>query len=428
MVMPAPQLDLSEDLENSANDRAQQAASHLGLVADAVERLPFDLSALESGGIFINVDAQGFGMLDRRLDWQALGVTLPRHSDLAFRPPHCALLPDRFRLPLLRPAQRAHTALHRYSYHFRFIETLFETPAYRFVPCRAFETFEAEFSAARAALEKAKTEVVDEYDAVREEIVETFLRLAEDSARRLEATGHAVPEDFQGSVLRGVLSVFPSLEALRDRLSIRYKVGVLQLGSEMLAEQRKAAEERQRLEETEAAGRLTRLHQQAQERAVQEQLWVEQERVRRRIEAEDEERQREAQLKERLRQLKIEAARERLQEAMSPLEEGAKQLHAAVYQSAVAIQAALQKHGHLPGATARKAKQVARWFRLMRWESDQELDSLIGELEALAQRPKGQKARHETGELQQVLGDIVQLCYADARALTEPSRMGALEL
>ena len=50
-------------------------------------------------------------------------------GDLAFRPPHCGLLPDRFRLPLVRPAARAHAALHRYSYRFRLTETLFELTA-----------------------------------------------------------------------------------------------------------------------------------------------------------------------------------------------------------------------------------------------------------------------------------------------------------
>ena len=50
--------------------------------------------------------------------------------------------------------------------------------------------------------------------------------------------------------------------------------------------------------------------------------------------AEEEERQHEAAIKERLRQLKLEAARERLQEALSPIEEGAQQLHAAVFEAA----------------------------------------------------------------------------------------------
>src|SRR5688572_10521328 len=99
--------------------RAERAAQRAQVEAGEVERLPFDLSVLEDEGLFVNVDARGFGLLDRRLDWQALGISLPRGADLAFRPPRCGLLPDRYRLPLLRPAARAHAALRKYSYSFR---------------------------------------------------------------------------------------------------------------------------------------------------------------------------------------------------------------------------------------------------------------------------------------------------------------------
>lgn len=414
---------------DGADIRAARAAERAGIAVDQVEQLPFDLSALTEEGIFLNVDAHGFGMLDRRLDWQALGVTLPQGTDLAFRPPRCGLLPDRYRLPLLRPAARAHAALHRYSYRFTLTETLFETPAYRWVPWRAFPAFEQEFQAAQAALAAAKATVLDDHDAVREEVVATVLRLATDSARRLAATGQAVPEDFADTVTRGVLHAMPGPEDLRDRLTLRYRVGVVLLGSEMLAEQRRAQEERRRLEAVEGELTLERRRRAARERAVQQELWAEEERIRRRLQAEAEERRREAAVKERLRQLRLEAARERLQEAMSPLEEGAKQLHAAVYEAAAAIQAALQKHGRLPGGSARRARELARWFRLMNWQGDTELDALLAELERLATRGVGAgRTRPDPAALDEVLGDIVARCYADARALTEAHRMAALEL
>ncbi len=123
----------TQDTAQGIDARAERAAQQLGVETTAVERLPFDLSVLEKEGLFVNVDAQGFGLLDRRLDWQALGITLPPGSNVAFRPPRCGLLPDRYRLPLVRPAARAHAALHRYSYHFRLTETVFESPAYRWV-------------------------------------------------------------------------------------------------------------------------------------------------------------------------------------------------------------------------------------------------------------------------------------------------------
>ncbi len=422
-----PKVRPLEPTMHEVEARAERAAQRTGVEATEVERLPFDLSALEQEGAFINVDARGFGLLDRRIDWQALGITLPRGASVTFRPPRCGLLPDRYRLPLLRQAQRAHAALHKYSYHFTLTETLFETPAYRWVPWGAFEAFEKEFHAAELALEGAKAEVLEQYEAMLEEVVGTFLQLAADSARRLEATGHAIPEGFQEAVVRGVLGTMPSAENLRDKLMLRYRVGVILLGSEMLAEQRKAAEQRLQAEQAEGVLHLERQRQEARLRLVQEELWVEEERVRRRLDAEEEDRRRETEIKERLRRMKLEAARERLQEAMSPLEEGAKQLHAAIYESASAIRESLRKHHYLPGGSARRVRQLARWFRLMNWQSDKQLEALLGEMESLANRPHGGK-KADPGPIDQVLGDIIDLCYADARALSEPHRMAALEL
>jgi len=198
-------------------------------------------------------------------------------------------------------------------------------------------------------------------------VVQTFLHLAADSLRRLKATSQAVPDGFEDAVVHGVLSAFPKPGDLRERLVLRYHVGVVLLGSEMLAEQSRAREERRRLEEGETTFRLDRQRHEAEERVLQRELWAEEERIRRQLHAEEEERRREAEVKERLRRLKLEAARERLQEAMSPLEEGAKQLHAAIYQSASAIRTSLQRHQYLPGSSAKRARELTRWYKLMNW-------------------------------------------------------------
>ena len=46
--------------------RAKNAAEQFGLQLSEIERLPFDLSALEDEGAFVNVDASNFGLLDRQ--------------------------------------------------------------------------------------------------------------------------------------------------------------------------------------------------------------------------------------------------------------------------------------------------------------------------------------------------------------------------
>jgi hypothetical protein len=240
------------------DERAARAAGRLGLESAQVERLPFDLSVLNDAGIFLNVDARNFGLLDRRLDWRALGITLPRGGGLSFRPPHCGLIPDRYRLPLLRPAGRAHAALHRFSYHFRLVESVFETVAYRWVPWGAWETFERAFATEQAQLRAALDAYKADFPTIRDRVLETFRQLAADSARRLAATGQPVPPAFEEAVVDEVLASLPTPEVLSERLTLQYRVGVMQLGSEMWAEARLAADEQYRAQEIESEARLAR--------------------------------------------------------------------------------------------------------------------------------------------------------------------------
>src|SRR5919202_1123753 len=389
----ATKKDNVRQFKSRSTKHATQVAEKTGRAAEEVERLPFDLSALEEEGVFVNVDASGFGLLNRRLDWQALGIKLPEDTDVAFHPPRCGVLPNRYRRPLQLPAAQAHAALHKYSYQFRLTETLFETPAYRWVPWRAFSEFEAAFGRAVANLNEAKKAALDNYESIRAEVLETFTALADDSAQRLLATGTVVDGSFRERIINGVFYALPGEEELRDKLSLRYQVGVILLGSEMLREQRRALAERHRIERAEAIRERERGEERAAAAVVQQQFWAEAESGRLRLVAEREELEREQAVKERIRQLKLEAAREKLQETLSPLQEGAAQLRAQVYESAVKMHEALAQKEYLPGATAKKARNIARWFRLMNFQSDTELEQLIASLERLAAKPVGRKKR-----------------------------------
>jgi hypothetical protein len=213
---------------------------------------------------------------------------------------------------------------------------------------------------------------------------------------------------------------------LRQQLTLRFRIGVMQLGSELWAEQRKAAEQRRLTESSQAEARLAQTRLAAQQRLVQDELWTSQERLRQQRVTEEEERGRETAIKEQLRQLKLQAARERLNEALSPLQEGAQQLHSAVFDAATAIRASLQKHQALRGASARRARNLCKWFALMNWTGDEQLERLITELEQLATAPS--KGKRDPKPIDQVLGDIIAATYSNARDLAEPNRMAALEL
>lgn len=418
------------NITNLAEHRAEKAAIGTNKKTEEIERLPFDLSALEDEGVFVNVDASGFGILDRRIDWQSLGITLPKETDVAFHPPRCGVLPNRYRRPLLTPATAAHQSLKKYSYQFRLTETLFQTPAFRWIPWRAFTEFEREFNSALENLNRAKQSVLSDYDLIRNEVLETFTKLADESRQRLLATGIIVESGFREKIINGVLDALPSEEEIENKLSLRYQVGVILLGSEMLREQRLAIEERNCIEQAQTHHALAQTEARNQEAIIQHRLWSEKESSRLRLVAESEDLAREAQVKERIRQMKLEAAREKLQETLNPLQEGAAQLRSQVYESAIAMHEALTKNDFLPGATAKKARNMARWFRLMNFQSDSELESLINDLEQLATKKDGKRKSQtaNTNEVKAALDDIIELCYRDANELTQPNRLNALEL
>jgi hypothetical protein len=121
--------------------------------------MPFDLTALEQSGIFLNIDATGFSVLSRQLDWQSLGIELPADKTVHFSPPRTGLLPDDYRKPLLRAASMAHHALCRYSFRFALCETVLGSSEYRWISFTAFEAFEKEFAAALETLARAKSAV-----------------------------------------------------------------------------------------------------------------------------------------------------------------------------------------------------------------------------------------------------------------------------
>lgn len=412
--------------ESAAEERAAQAAMRLQVQTEEVEQLPFDLSALEQDGIFVNVDSRGFGMLDRRLDWSALGIKLPKDAAVAFRPPRIGVIPDAYRLPLQRPAAQAHNALNKYGYRFRLTETLFQTPEYRWVPWQAFRDFEADFVTAQDNLLAAKRNALEHYDEIVEKVRETFTALAQDSARRLSATtGEEVPADFCSLIVEGALNLVPSREDIENGLTLKFRPGVILLGSEMLAEQRRAAEEKKRITEIESETETIEFES-LQRRQIQQLSFLsEQERQRKQTEHMEEELRREQETKERIRNLKLEAARSAMQETLSPLKEGMEQLHLKVYDAAQKMLETLKEKEFVPGQTAKSCRELARWFRLMNFQNDEQLAKLLDELNN--QASKNTKSR-TPGDVSTVLRDIVRATQKRARQATERNRFDALEV
>jgi hypothetical protein len=297
--------------------KKEDAAVNLGISASEVETLPFDLSALETEGIFLNIDCRGFSTLERQIEWKSLGVELPAAGAVRLSPPRAGLLPDVYRRKLMRAASQAHNALNKYSFRFTLCESVWGTSEYKWIPWNAFENFEQEYRKACANLAAAKAEVLAKYDDILLTLRKSFAALAEDSAKRLDATLE-IPvnrEEFIANVVAHALGMIPTTDMIRDGLTISMKPKVIVLGSEMIAEQQKARELNLETAKIEAEREQVRLELHTKTKI--EQL---------KINDFEFEQKREREVKERIRQMKIEAAREAASEAVSPIKEGLDQI------------------------------------------------------------------------------------------------------
>jgi hypothetical protein len=379
--------------------------------------MPFDLSALEQAGIFLNIDATGFSVLSRQLDWQSLGIELPKEQAVSLSPPRTGLLPDDYRKPLQRAASQAHGALDRYSFRFALCETVLGSSEYRWIPFTAFEAFEKEFAAALENLARAKAKVVENYDEILQTLRGTFRKLATDSADRLAATVKDQPfdrDEFINSTVVRAMDMVPSLAAIRDGMRIEMRPKVILLGSEMRAEQVKSAKLELETQITNKAQTEIAIEIQANKEVAE---------IKVKTAYEDEKRERE--LKERIRQIKIEAVKKEMEATVSPLKEGLDQLNSQIYEAAKEMAERLNDSKFVAGGTAKKAREMYRWFKLMNFTGDAEVETVLAELNQIASRDA--KTRTAT-EMKEAVDAVIIATSKRARKLLKTEQLDALEL
>ena len=414
-------IDISPDLENEILSKLEQkketAAAHLGISKAEVETMPFDLTALEQAGIFLNVDTTGFSVLSRQLDWQSLGIELPKEQIVHLSPPRTGLLPDDYRKPLQRAASQAHNALDRYSFRFALCETVLGSSEYRWIPFTAFEAFEKEFAAALETLARAKSAVTQNYPEILGTLRMTFRELAKDSAERLAATLKDEPfnrDEFINTTVARAMQMIPTVATIRDGMRIEMRPKVILLGSEMRAEQVKAA----KLElETNITNKTNT------EIAIEIEAKKEIAEIRVKAAVEDEKREQE--LKERIRQIKIEAVKREVETSISPLKEGLDQLNNTIYEAAKEVAEKLSDSKFVPGGTAKKAREMYRWFKLMNFTGDEEVETVLAELNKIASRD----AKTRTpAEMKEAVDAVILATSKRARKLLKTEQLDALEL
>jgi len=409
--------DLATEILSRLEQKKEAAAGHLGISKAEVETMPFDLTALENAGIFLNIDATGFSVLSRQLDWQSLGIELPKEQAVHLSPPRTGLLPDDYRKPLQRAASRAHNALDRYSFRFALCETVLGTSEYRWIPYTAFEAFEKEFAAALENLARAKAAVIENYDEIIETLRETFRQLATDSAERLTATMKDEPfdrEDFIERTAARAMGMIPSVAAIRDGMRIEMRPKVILLGSEIRAEQAQVAKIELEKQITSKAQTEIAIEIGAQKEIAE---------IKVKSVFEDEKRERE--LKERIRQIKIEAVKREVETSISPIKEGLDQLNGVVYEAAREIAEKLSDSKFVPGGTAKKAREMYRWFRLMNFTGDPEVETVLAELNKIASRDAKTRT---AAEMKEAVDAVILATSKRARKLLKTEQLDALEL
>lgn len=409
--------DLATEILGKLEQKKETAAAHLGISAAEVETMPFDLTALEQAGIFLNIDATGFSVLSRQLDWQSLGIELPADKAVYLSPPRTGLLPDDYRKPLQRAASQAHNALDRYSFRFALCETVLGSSEYRWIPFTAFEAFEKEFAAALETLARAKAEVIENYFEILETLRETFRALAKDSAERLAATMKDEPfdrDDFINTTVQRAMDMVPTVAAIRDGMRIEMRPKVILLGSEMRAEQVKSAKLRLENETTRKAQTELAIEIEAQKEIAEI-----------KVKSVFEDEKREQELKERIRQIKIEAVKKEMEASISPLKEGLDQLNSTIYEAAKEMAEKLNDSKFVPGGTAKKAREMYRWFKLMNFTGDVEVETVLAELNKIASRDA--KTRTAT-EMKEAVDAVIIATSKRARKLLKTEQLDALEL
>lgn len=375
--------------------RRLEHAQRLGVEPDRVELVRLQLSRLAGEGTLVDLDVEGLSRFTRHLSWEELGIEPPPKSAVKFTPGQKGLIPSRYLAPLETAAQQARLALQGLSYDI----TGFRP--YRFVPYTAWPQWTRRFQEAEASFLRGRDALRANYDLVVEEMKEIFQRVAVDAARRYAALGAKLREGWAEDLARRQAAAIPSREEVAA-LRLTWRPGMLVRESEVEAELLEVARSRAERE---------RLAQEQEERRYQAAT--------------------ETALKEQMRREALARYREELREMALPYQETFHELRARVYEDAMAIAESIGKNGYLRGKTAQRARHMAQTFRLLSFQTDQELERLVQELEALASAPVSRRRKRPLGPIESVLGEIADLTRAAAREVerrSRPSRLAALEV
>ena len=435
---------------SGVDTRRGEVAQMVGVSAAEVGAMIADLSLLKRG-VFVDVDAVGTGMMAaRRLDWETFGLEPPATSATRIGAPTATLVPDEYRLPILRVVDRGHQLLQELGYEVRHATILAgASSGYRWLPARAVPVFLARFGALVEDFARQRARLLDSYDAILARVADDIGAQACQAAARVRAAGGAVPEGFEGRVRDRFVATYPSRPDFAA-MALERRVAAFFFGPEIerqVAEVEEIRRERRRAEDD---ARLARL---AAELAVEQQrlsLWADEATVEERLAAERRKIAAEEEAERLAREINLRALREAARERVAPLIQIMTQDLDELAGMTAELIAHIGAHGHLPGVSRKRFLDFVALLRVRSvWlvEGDA-LDRQFADLERLitgAPRKKGGRRRKQAGvptarerdkeetaqiaaRMREGLSELHNLVVGEARAVLVADRMSSLEL
>jgi len=114
-----------------------------------------------------------------------------------------------------------------------------------------------------------------------------------------------------------------------------------------------------------------------------------------------------------------------MEATVSPLKEGLDQLNSTIYEAAKEMAEKLNDSKFVPGGTAKKAREMYRWFKLMNFTGDIEVETVLAELNKIAST---EAKTRSAAEMKEAVDAVVLATSKRARKLLKTEQLDALEL
>ena len=434
-------------------ERKDELSEQIGEDADGISTVQLNIQQMRRRGVLVDVDIHGLGLLRTRASWAELGIPEGDVRRKRLRRGSKDLFPEHARKFRSLDA-RFRQSLERHSF------VLEGFKPFSWVPFTAYEDWKQQWAQRQDQWEVVKADLLDQY----EEIVDAESAIAAEIAReawdaltarhrakaRANGANSGDPvaviigqnafedvDQFVDYVVRRAVSRIPSKNALNAGLYVDYRTAMVLSGADVESESL-----RQEHLQTAREQELAKQHAaRAEARTREDEEWAKQQQFQ--LEVEEQERLTQIRLEaeekrlQTMHEAEMEHARQQLAEMVSPFQDVLDQLRSQIHLDVAEIAASIQKHGHLRGKVAERARHLVETFHLLNAHGDEELEQALGELRGhLVKQPaagkgKGKKSIYDTQAVLQQLKTIKDITHQAsvevARRAATPTRARALE-